>query len=119
MEWHEPCILCCDPRYPAALGLGVSDSNWIDATPLPGTFVVNLGDVIARWTENEFRSTVHQVINLSGADRYEVPFFFNGNIDYLMAPLPGWSRPESANGSFFTVEQHLVEMYRHTYASSP
>jgi isopenicillin N synthase-like dioxygenase len=55
--------------------------RWIDADPVPGTFVVNVGDMLARWTNDLFPPTLHRVINTSGLDRQSIPFFYDPNHD--------------------------------------
>lgn len=102
-------------------GLQVQDSGshrWIHADPIPGTFIINLGDMIARWTNDRYRSTVHRVVNASGRERYSVPFFFVGNPDHEVSCLPNCLGPgEGAKYPATTVEGHLQEMYRRTYAA--
>ncbi|MFI8740243.1 isopenicillin N synthase family dioxygenase [Stutzerimonas zhaodongensis] len=91
--------------------------DWVDAPPLPGTYVVNLGDMIARWTNDRYRSTLHRVVNLSGHERYSVPFFFGGNPDHLVSCIPTCLEPgEAPRYPSVTVEAHYREMYRRTYA---
>lgn len=101
-------------------GLQVWDANreaWLSADPIPGTFVVNLGDMIARWTNDRYRSTLHRVINTSGAERYSVPFFYSGNPDYEVTCLPACLEAgEQPHYPPTTVQAHLMEMYRRTYA---
>jgi isopenicillin N synthase-like dioxygenase len=95
---------------------GKSVGEWIHATPIPGAFVVNLGDLIARWTNDRFRSTVHRVVNSSGRERYSVPFFFSGNPDQKVECLPSClANGDSPQYPPTTVEGHLKEMYRRTY----
>ena len=55
--------------------------QWIDAKPVRGTFVVNVGDMLARWTNDLFPPTLHRVINTSGAERQSIPFFYDPNWD--------------------------------------
>lgn len=101
-------------------GLQVRDAaagGWIDAPPVPGSFVVNLGDMFERWTNGRYRSTLHRVINVSGRERHSVPFFFTGNPSHVVACLPGCTAPgEAPRHPPITVEQHLRDCYRRTYA---
>ncbi len=100
-------------------GLQVWDAQgecWIHADPVPGAFVVNLGDMIARWTNDRYRSTLHRVVNTSGAERYSVPFFFSGYPDHEVRCLPGClAAGETPRYAPTTVEQHLKAMYEKTY----
>ncbi len=52
--------------------------QWIQVKPVPGTFVVNIGDSMSMLTNDLFTSTMHRVINSSRRDRYSVPFFLGG-----------------------------------------
>lgn len=70
--------------------------DWIAAPPVPGAFVVNLGDQMARWTNGRFQATPHRVINVSGKERYSMPFFFDPNWEAEIACLPGCEIPGEA-----------------------
>ncbi len=101
-------------------GLQVWDAahGWIDAPPVEGAFVVNLGDLIARWTNDRFRSTLHRVINRSGRERYSVPFFFTGRADHEVACLANCLAPgELPKYKPTTTLGHLREMYERSYAA--
>ena len=65
-------------------GLEVQDpqtNQWKSVKPLEDAFVVNLGDMAARWTNDAYKSTKHRVYNKTDFTRYSVPFFCNCNFD--------------------------------------
>ncbi len=55
--------------------------RWIDIPPVAGTFVVNIGDLMARWTNDRFTSNIHRAANRTGRNRYSIPFFMGSNVD--------------------------------------
>ncbi|OBZ71478.1 hypothetical protein A0H81_08490 [Grifola frondosa] len=78
--WQEPGI--------QALQVLNNQKQWVDAPPIPGTLVLNLGDQFARWTNDVFKSTVHRAINRSGVRRYSIPLFFGTDYDVKLEPIP-------------------------------
>ena len=65
-----------------------SGGNWIDAPPVPGSFVCNIGDMLDRMTSGLYRSTPHRVRNVSGRARLSFPFFFDPSFDAVVDTLP-------------------------------
>ena len=64
-----------------------SRGRWIEAPPLPGTLVCNIGDMLDRMTRGLYRSTPHRVRNTSGRGRLSFPFFFDPSFDAEIAPI--------------------------------
>lgn len=62
--------------------------SWIKASPIEGSFVVNIADCFMRQTNDFFVSTVHRVINRTGKERYSVPFFWGFDRTKLLEPVP-------------------------------
>lgn len=82
------CFTILSPgTIPALQILNPADGEWILAPPIAGTFVVNIGDMLARWTNDRFVSTVHRVWNVTGRERYSIPFFFGVNYDAVVQTL--------------------------------
>jgi isopenicillin N synthase-like dioxygenase len=78
-------------------GLQVKTPNgWIDAPPIPGTLVVNIGDMLDRLTGGVYRSTPHRVLNASGRSRLSFPFFFDPGFSAEIVPLPGYTAQDDS-----------------------
>jgi isopenicillin N synthase-like dioxygenase len=69
------------------------DGAWIDAPVIEGTFIVNTGDVLHRWSNGRFLSTAHRAFNVSGQARYAIPYFFHPNEDTVLECLPSCIQP--------------------------
>ena len=79
-------ILCQDDA--GGLEVRRRDGTWLAAPPIPGTWVVNVADMLSRWTNGRWQSTPHRVRNLSGGDRFSCPYFFDMSLDSIVACLP-------------------------------
>ena len=62
------------------------DGTWIEAMPIAGTFVCNIGDLLERWTNGRLSSTRHRVLNRSGRSRFSIPIFCDPASDALIDP---------------------------------
>ena len=65
-----------------------NEQGWIDAPPIPGTLVCNIGDMLDRLTGGWYRSTPHRVRNLSRHGRLSFPFFLDPGFGAEVPPLP-------------------------------
>jgi isopenicillin N synthase-like dioxygenase len=70
--------------------------EWIAVPPIPGTLVVNIGDLMARWTNDLFRSTPHRVVNTSGRARYSLAVFYDPDFDAEVRAIPSCLAPGEA-----------------------
>jgi isopenicillin N synthase-like dioxygenase len=63
-----------------------NDGNWISVTPLRGSYVINIGELMKRWTNGRFKATVHRVVHLQDKSRYSMPLFCNPNFRTIVDP---------------------------------
>ena len=92
-DYGSLTILKTEDR-PGGLQVLGKDGAWLDVPHLPGCFVVNIGDMLARWTNDRWVSTLHRVVNpppdrLAESRRQSVVFFQNPNYDAVVSCLPG------------------------------
>ena len=95
------------------------DGEWIDVKPVPGTLVVNAGDLIQRWTNDLWRSNVHRVRNpprdaKTGTRRLSIVLFTGPNDDALIAALPGTGPARHAP---IVAGAHVAERVAQTYGN--
>jgi len=70
------------------LAVRLPSGEWFPPPIIPGTFLINLGNIMRRWSNDRFLSTPHGVLNDSGADRYSIAYFHSPNPDSVIQCLP-------------------------------
>lgn len=95
-------VLWADDVLP---GLQILDSEggWHDVRPAPGALLINLGDLLARWTNDRWLSTMHRVLAPIDADgrpmlRRSAAYFHDGNADAVVSCLPSCVGPGEPSG---------------------
>lgn len=107
-------------------GLQVQSPNgtFVDATPIPGTVVVNAGDLLARWSNDTIKSTIHRVVEPPApADgdvhpaRYSMAYFCNPNFDRYIEAIPGtWDEKKAKKYEGVESGKYLAMRLAATYA---
>ncbi len=88
--------------------------EWLDATPEPGSLVVNLGDAMARWTNDHWRSTMHRVV-VPERRRQSIAFFHNANWDAVIDCIPSClAHGEIPRYPPIEAGPHLMQKFRAT-----
>ncbi|KAJ7044108.1 hypothetical protein C8F04DRAFT_689538 [Mycena alexandri] len=77
---------------------GAQEGIWINADPIPGCMVCNIGEMWEIWTNGLYKSTLHRVVHRSSNYRISVPFFFEPNFNALVQPLAAAKRIQGAAG---------------------
>ena len=70
------------------LAVRLPSGEWLAPPVIPGTFLVNLGNIMKRWSNDRFLSTPHGVLNDSGTERYSIAYFHSPNPDSVIECLP-------------------------------
>lgn len=98
------------------LAVRLTSGEWFAPPVIPGTFLINLGNIMRRWSNDRFLSTPHGVINDSGADRYSIAYFHSPNPASTIACLPSCTSPDDPPHYPPAIYRDLVlEFYRKNY----
>lgn len=90
--------------------------EWIEAPPIEGTLVCNIGDLLARWSNNRFTSTVHRVVNRTSSARYSIPVFFDPHTDTVIDPVDLGVQKEHSKFEPITAGKHIVNQNKKSFS---
>jgi len=107
------------------LQIADKDGNWHDVPTIPNSFVVNQGDMMARWTNDHWLSTLHRVANppeeaLGGNRRLSIVFFHHPNYDTVVECLPTCTGPGDAPkyGPVTVADYYVLKREQHKGAAA-
>ena len=97
------------------------DGRWVSAPPLPGSLIINIGDLVQTLTNDRYISTWHRVVNNSGTERYSIPFFIDMDFDAEVSVVPTCqSESNPSRYSVYTCGEHkygrFIDSYVHLQA---
>jgi len=103
------------------LEVRMPDGNWAGVCPRPGEFVVNLGDMMARWTNERWASTLHRVVNpplgMAQSRRLSIGMFVHPNYDQRIECVPTClSAGEKARHPVITAGEHIKRKIERSHA---
>ena len=76
------------------LAVRMPSGHWRLVEAVPGTLLINTGNLLVRWTNGTYLSTKHRVINTNTVDRYSIPLFFGPSGDALIECVPTCTGPD-------------------------
>ncbi len=109
------CFTLLKPTAPGLEVLNGAGGEWIDVPPIPGTFVVNIGDMLELWTNGTFVATSHRVRKVK-QERYSFPLFFNVDYHTVVQPLPQFVTSDDESRPALVAGEHLFAQTAQTFA---
>ncbi len=104
------------PNDVPGLSIRTQSGQWLDAPAIPGAFVVNGGQLLQRWTNDDFLATPHRAVNRSGGERYALAFFCDSTIDWPVAAVAtciGPDKPPKYPTTTYT--EYMIRYQQRTY----
>ena len=107
-------VLCQDEV--GGLQIRRHTGEWIAMPPIPGTLVVNIGDLLQRWSNRRYRSTVHRVINTSGRERLSLVLAYDPNFETLVDPRAFCAAGETPSDESITCGDYLLWRFEKAFS---
>ena len=85
--------------------------SWIPAPPIEGTLVINVGDLLGRWTNDRFASTPHRVVNRSGGERFSIATFYDPDFSALVDPRELGTPEAECDYEPIAAGQHILNRF--------
>lgn len=116
-DWGALSILFQDDT--PGLEILTPENGWKVVEPIPGACVINIGEMVARWTNDYLKATLHRVINRSDRDRYSIAFFLDMDHDAMIECLPAFVAPgNQPHYPPVPALTHIMERHRKDYGVS-
>ena len=107
-------VLCQDRI--GGLQIQRRNGEWAAMPPIPGTLVVNIGDLLERWSNRRYHSTVHRVINSSGRERLSLVLAYDPNFETLVDPGAFCAPGEEPQDEPITCGDYLLWRFRKAFS---
>ncbi|KAH7290204.1 hypothetical protein KP509_30G036200 [Ceratopteris richardii] len=120
-DWGLLTLLACDgtPGLQICQDKHARPQIWEDVPCIEGAFVVNLGDMLERWSNNLFKSTLHRVMTV-GKERYSIALFMDPNFECLVECLETCiSEDNPPRFPPITSGEYLLSRYQETHSQAP
>jgi isopenicillin N synthase-like dioxygenase len=109
-DWGWITLLTQDQN--GGLEVETATRGWITVDPIPGAFVVNLGDLVPAWSNGLYHSSLHRVLNKRpDVDRYSIVLFYNHRYETVVETLPTCLKPGETPQQPFVSGDHRRQKY--------
>ena len=107
-------VLCQDSV--GGLQVKTIDDEWMEAPPVDGALVVNVGDLLSRWTDGSYNSTPHRVINKSGRERLSLVLAFDPDPETIIDARDIFGPDYKAKEPAITCGDYLVWRFSRSFS---
>ncbi|MBT4018792.1 MAG: isopenicillin N synthase family oxygenase, partial [Alphaproteobacteria bacterium] len=92
------------------------NGDWVHAPPIDGSLIVNVGDLLSRWTDGAYKSTVHRVVNTSGRERLSLVLAFDPDPDTLIDAREVFGKDYDPKEEAITCGDYLIWRFKKAFS---